>query len=69
MSGNISGRLDRATASRSFTKRAPLGVRIMLAAFAVLAIAFAVLAGVNIDAQRQRISRPRPATTPISSNC
>ena len=53
MSGNISGRLDRATASRSFTKRAPLGVRIMLAAFAVLAIAFAVLAGVNIDAQRQ----------------
>lgn len=30
MSGNISGRLDRATASRSFTKRAPLGVRIML---------------------------------------
>lgn len=53
MSGNISGRLDRDTASKPSTKRAPLGVRIMLAAFAVLAIAFAVVAGMNLAAQRQ----------------
>ncbi len=53
MSGNISGRLDRDTAGKPSTKRASLGVRIMLAAFAVLSIAFAVLAGVNIAAQRQ----------------